>query len=105
MIPCRLIYNRTTMAHLAKSARDFRNYDAEPSGYVREFYRKNHQNQTLAFVKEKKAQYLSLDRETMTVWEMLAHPTDIADESDPYTTSTQTTHALQTAEAPRPANQ
>jgi len=56
------------MAQLAKSAKQFRNYDAEPSGYVREFYRKNHQRQTLAFVREKKGQYLSLDRERMTVW-------------------------------------
>ena len=93
------------MAQLAKSAKDFRNYDAEPSGYVREFYRKNHQNQTLAFVKEKKAQYLSLDREKMTVWEMLAHLNDIVDESDPDTNFTQTDHALQTAEAARQANQ
>jgi len=93
------------MAQLAKSAKDFRNYDAEPSGYVREFYRKNHQNQTLAFVKEKKAQYLSLDREKMTVWQMLAHLNDIVDESDPDTSFTQTDHALQTAEAARQANQ
>ena len=89
------------MAQLAKSPKDFRNYDAEPSGYVREFYRKNHQNQTLAFVKQKKAEYLTLDREKMTVWEMLAHLNDIVDESDPDTNFTQTDHALQTAEAAR----
>src|SRR6266849_2332059 len=94
-----------TMAQLAKSAKQFRNYDAEPSGYVREFYRKNHQNQTLAFVKEKKAQYLALDREKMTVWEMLAQLNDIVDESDPDTSFNQTDHALQTAEAARSAKQ
>ena len=93
------------MAHLAKSAKDFRNYDAEPSGYVKSFYRRNHANQTLAFVQEKKAQYLTLDREKMTVWQMLAHLNDIVDESDPDTSFTQTDHALQTAEAARDAKQ
>ena len=93
------------MAQLAKAAKDFRNYDAEPCGYVREFYRKNHQNQTLAFVQKKKAEYLGLDRETMTVWEMLAHLNDIVDESDPDTSFTQTDHALQTAESARQAKQ
>jgi len=90
---------------MGKPAAAFRNYAEEPTGYVEQFYRKNHQHQTLAFVKEKKAQYLSLDREKMTVWEMLAHLNDIVDESDPDTSFTQTDHALQTAEAARQANQ
>src|SRR5258708_19106613 len=93
------------MAQLAKSAREFRNYDAEPSGYVREFYRKNHQHQTLAFVREKKGQYLSLDRQRMTVWEMLEHLHDIDDESHPGTSFTHPDHALHTAEAARNAEQ
>src|SRR5258708_39610606 len=94
-----------TMAQLAKSAKDFRNYDAEPSGYVTEFYRRNHQHQTLAFVQEKKAQYLTLNREQMTVWEMLAHLNDIVDERDPVTSFTQTDHELKTAESARGVNQ
>src|SRR5262245_52975802 len=90
---------------MAKLAKDFRNYDAEPTGYVREFYKKNHAHQTYRFVQDKKLQYLTLDREQMTVWEMLDHLDDIVDESDPDTTFTQTDHALQTAEAARKANQ
>ena len=90
---------------IGKPAQDFRNYDDEPTGYVREFYRKNHANQTVDFVRQKKAQYLTLDRERMTVWEMMDYLNDIVDESDPDTTFTQTDHALQTAEAARRANQ
>ena len=88
-----------------KAPQAFRNYDAEPTGYVREFYRRNHQHQTLAFVHQKKAQYLTLDRKRMKVWEMLEYLNDIVDESDPDTTFTQIDHALQTAEAARHANQ
>jgi inositol oxygenase len=90
---------------MGKLAKEFRNYEAEPTGYVREFYRKNHACQTYDFVREKKRQYLTLDRERMTVWEMLEHLNDLVDESDPDTTFTQTDHALQTAEAARHASQ
>ena len=90
---------------MGKLAKEFRNYDAEPTGYVREFYRKNHANQTVDFVRQKKAEYLTLNRERMTVWEMMDYLNDIVDESDPDTTFTQTDHALQTAEAARNANQ
>jgi inositol oxygenase len=90
---------------IGKAAHEFRNYAAEPTGYVEQFYRKNHQNQTLDFVTKKKAEYLGLDRERMTVWEMLEHLNDVVDESDPDTNFTQMDHALQTAEAARRANQ
>jgi inositol oxygenase len=88
-----------------KAPKDFRNYDAQPSWYVREFYRLNHANQTLAFVEQKKAEYLTLARKRMTVWEMLEYLNDIVDESDPDTSVTQIDHALQTAEAARNAKQ
>ena len=90
---------------IGKAAEEFRNYTAQPGGYVEQFYRRNHANQTLAFVEEKKRQYLALDRERMTAWEMLEYLNDIVDESDPDTTFTQMDHALQTSEAARGANQ
>jgi len=90
---------------LQKAPSEFRNYADEPTGYVREFYRKNHQHQTFDFVQRKKAEYLTLDRKRMTVWEMLEYLNDIVDESDPDTDFTQIDHALQTAEAARRANQ
>lgn len=90
---------------LPKAPSDFRNYAAEPTGYVREFYRRNHEHQTFDFVQRKKREYLTLDRRRMTVWEMLEYLNDIVDESDPDTDFTQIDHALQTAEAARAANQ
>ncbi len=90
---------------IGKAAEEFRNYTKSPGGYVEQFYRKNHTNQTLAFVEQKKAEYLPLDRERMTVWQMLEHLNDLVDESDPDTEFTQVDHALQTAEAARRANQ
>ena len=90
---------------IGKPAAAFRNYEAEPTGYVEQFYRRNHTHQTLDFVLGKKAEYLGLNRERMTVWEMLAHLNDVVDESDPDTDFTQMDHALQTAEAARRANQ
>src|SRR5437867_11265621 len=85
--------------------KEFRNYAADPSGYVTAFYRQHHASQTFAFVQQKKAQYLTLDRRRMTVWETLDYLNDIVDESDPDTDFTQIDHALQTAEAARRANQ
>ncbi len=90
---------------IGKPAAAFRNYAEEPTGYVEQFYRRNHENQTLDFVLQKKAEYLPLNREKMTVWEMLEHLNDVVDESDPDTNFTQMDHALQTAEAARRANQ
>src|SRR5262245_64330600 len=88
-----------------KAAHEFRNYDAEARDTVRTFYQLNHANQTLQFVEGKKAQYLTLDRERLTVWEMLDYLNDLVDDSDPDTSFTQIDHALQTAEAARAANQ
>ena len=88
-----------------KAPEEFRNYAAESRDCVKEFYRLNHTNQTVDFVKRKKAQYLTLDRKRMKVWEMLEFLNDIIDDSDPDTSVTQIDHALQTAEAARRAKQ
>ena len=37
---------------IGKAAEEFRNYTKSPGGYVEQFYRKNHTNQTLAFVEQ-----------------------------------------------------
>ena len=81
-----------------KRPQDFRNYAAEARDCVKEFYELNHANQTLDFVLQKKALYLTLDRERMTVWEMLEYLNDLVDDSDPDTNFTQIDHALQPAE-------
>ena len=88
-----------------KTAHEFRNYTAEARDAVKTFYELNHANQTLRFVEQKKSQYLTLDRKTLRVWDMLEYLNDIVDDSDPDTAFTQIDHALQTAEAVRAANQ
>ena len=86
----------------SKSGDQFRDCEhARPA--AEEFYRLNHRRQTFAFVLAKKAEYLSLSRKRMTVWEALEFLNTL--DSDPDIDVTQIEHALQTAEAIRAANQ
>jgi inositol oxygenase len=79
----------------------FRQYPRE--GPVYEFYRENHARQTLAFVLEKKKEFLGLERRTMPVWEAMEYVDTLVDESDPDTRRSQIEHLVQTAEAIRAA--
>ncbi|WP_437486731.1 inositol oxygenase family protein [Sorangium sp. So ce1014] len=79
----------------------FRDYRAEARPSVKEFYRLNHEGQTLAFVQEKERQYLGLDRRRMGMWEVLELLDQVVDDSDPDTELSQIAHALQSAEAAR----
>jgi inositol oxygenase len=90
---------------MGKHPGGFRNYEAEERPTVREFYRLNHRHQTLDFVKQKKAQYLTLDRRKMSVWGALEYLNTLVDDSDPDLDLTQIDHALQTAESIRHARQ
>jgi inositol oxygenase len=80
---------------------DFRNYAEGAPARVKAFYRENHARQTLAFVLERKAEYLPLRRARMGVWEAMAQLDSLVDESDPDLDIPQIHHALQTAEALR----
>src|SRR3984957_7166385 len=80
---------------------EFRKYTDETPPVVREFYRLNHTYQTRDFVREKKRQYLSLDRRRMGIWEALEYLNTLVDDSDPDTALSQIEHCLQTAEAVR----
>lgn len=84
-----------------KGASAFRDYRAEARPSVKELYRLNHEGQTLAFVLEKKRQYLGLDRRRMGMWEVLELLDQVVDDSDPDTELSQIAHALQSAEAAR----
>ena len=68
---------------------------------VRNFYRNNHQHQTLEFVRAKKAQWLGFDQRVMTPWAALEFLNTLVDESDPDIELPQISHLLQTAEAIR----
>jgi inositol oxygenase len=84
-----------------QTAAGFRDYSAGAPARVRELYRENHARQTLDFVLAKKAEYLSLRRARMSVWEAMAQLEALVDESDPDLDLPQIQHALQTAEAMR----
>jgi inositol oxygenase len=86
----------------AEAARSgFRDFErARPS--VREFYRRNHEGQTVDFVRAKREEYLPPRRLRMGVWQAIDRLSEIVDESDPdLETASQIDHAVQTAEALR----
>lgn len=79
----------------------FRDYNAQARPCVQEFYRQNHRNQTVEFVRQKRRQYLKLDKRTMGVWEAMEFLNELVDDSDPDIDLPQIEHLLQTAEAIR----
>jgi inositol oxygenase len=85
----------------AKKTAEFRNYEADARPTVREFYRQNHRYQTLDFVRQKKREYLSLDKRRMGIWEAMEFLNTLVDDSDPDTDLSQIEHLMQTAEAIR----
>src|ERR1700757_671605 len=52
-----------------KSESEFRQYDAEAKPRVAEFYRLNHEKQTVDYVLGKEKQYFGLTRGQKSVWE------------------------------------
>jgi inositol oxygenase len=91
-------------AHSAsKSESDFRDYRQNVRPGVVEFYRLNHAHQTLDFVRSKKAEYLTLSRRRMGIWEAMAYLNTLVDDSDPDTELSQIEHLMQCAEAIRAA--
>jgi inositol oxygenase len=84
-----------------KPSRKFRDYRAEARPSVKEFYRLNHANQTLDFVRSRKRRFLKLDRSRMTIWQAMEFLNTLVDDSDPDTDLTQIEHLMQTAEAIR----
>ena len=84
-----------------KSQEEFRVYDATATPAVAEFYRLNHENQTLEYVLEKEKTYFSLNKGQKTVWEAAEYLNTLVDDSDPDTDLTQIEHLLQTSEAIR----
>ncbi|PHS00309.1 MAG: inositol oxygenase [Blastopirellula sp.] len=81
-----------------KKQSEFRNYQDPARDSVKEFYRLNHVNQTVEFVKQKRAEYLGLNKRKLGVWQALEHLNTLVDDSDPDTDLPQIAHAMQTAE-------
>jgi inositol oxygenase len=84
-----------------KTEEQFRNYAQDANPNVTEFYRQNHQFQTLDFIRAKKAEYCGLTRGKKSIWEMAEYLNTLVDDSDPDTDLTQIEHLLQTSEAIR----
>jgi inositol oxygenase len=84
-----------------KTEDEFRNYKEDANPTVTEFYRQNHEHQTLDFVLAKKAEYGGLTRGKKSIWEMADYLNTLVDDSDPDTDLTQIEHLLQTSEAIR----
>jgi len=82
---------------------EFRQYGDGVRPVVREFYRLNHTNQTLAFARQKRAQWLGRNYAEAGIWEMMELLNTLVDDSDPDTDLSQIEHNLQTAEAIRVA--
>jgi inositol oxygenase len=79
----------------------FRDYRENVRDGVREFYRLNHANQTLAFVLAKKREYFGKTKRVMTIWEAMEFLNTLVDDSDPDTELSQIEHLMQTSEAIR----
>jgi inositol oxygenase len=84
-----------------KAQSEFRQYDATADPGVAEFYRINHEKQTLAYTLAKEKEYFVLNRGKKSIWEAADYLNTLVDDSDPDTDLTQTEHLLQTSEAIR----
>jgi len=65
-----------------KMREQFRDYDSDARPSVREFYRLNHQGQTLEFVRRKRKEHLGLNRCEMGIWEMAEYLNQLVDDSE-----------------------
>jgi inositol oxygenase len=84
-----------------KTKEKFRNYKEPARDTVKEFYRLNHKFQTYEFARQKKDEYLKLDKKEMSLWEAVEYLNTLIDDSDPDIDLDQTQHLLQTSEAMR----
>jgi len=86
----------------SKSKEQFRNYkDSKRQERVSTFYKQQHTNMTLEFVKGMEEKWGTYDHGEMGIWEALEMLNSLVDDSDPDTDLSQLQHALQTAEAIR----
>ena len=83
----------------------YRDYSESTPDHVREFYRLNHQFQTVELGEQKRDQFLNYAHANMGIWDALELLNTVVDESDPDTELSQIQHCLQTSEAIRAADQ
>ena len=84
------------------STKTFRNYDSSTTPpRVVNFYKEQHEKQTVSSVIEKRNKFSLLNQAKMSVWDALELLNTLVDNSDPDTELSQIEHCLQTAEALR----
>ncbi|MEQ9410897.1 MAG: inositol oxygenase family protein [Fuerstiella sp.] len=79
----------------------FRDYSQNTRDGVTEFYRQNHQRQTVEFARTIRQRYLPPRTRQMSLWEAMEYLNQLIDDSDPDIELPQIAHAMQTAEAIR----
>ncbi|MEZ6127987.1 MAG: inositol oxygenase family protein [Planctomycetaceae bacterium] len=79
----------------------FRDYSDNTRDGVKEFYRLNHQLQTVAFNRAIREKYVPPKTRQMGIWQAMDYLNQLVDDSDPDTELPQVAHAMQTAEAIR----
>jgi len=83
-----------------KDKTKFRQYE-EACDRVKNFYREQHEKQTVAYNLKARNDFKSKTRAKMTIWEAMEKLNTLIDESDPDTSLSQIEHLLQSAEAIR----
>jgi len=83
-----------------KDKTQFRNYE-DACDRVKNFYKEQHEKQTVAFNLKARNDFKFKTRAEMTIWEAMEKLNTLIDESDPDTSLSQIEHLLQAAEAIR----
>jgi len=83
-----------------KDKTQFRNYE-EACDRVKNFYKEQHEKQTVAYNLRARHQFHYTTRATMSIWEAMEKLNELIDDSDPDTSLSQIEHLLQAAEAIR----
>ncbi len=83
-----------------KDKAQFRMYE-NACDRVKDFYREQHEKQTVAYNLKARNDFRSRTRAEMTIWEAMEKLNTLIDESDPDTSLSQIEHLLQSAEAIR----
>jgi inositol oxygenase len=92
--------NEKSEFDLEKDKTKFRQYE-EACDRVKNFYREQHEKQTVSFNLKARSDFKSKTRAEMTIWEAMEKLNTLIDESDPDTSLSQIEHLLQSAEAIR----
>ncbi|KAG9654912.1 DUF706-domain-containing protein, partial [Aureobasidium melanogenum] len=83
-----------------KDKEQFRNYE-DACDRVKNFYKEQHEKQTVAYNLRARNRFHSKTRAEMTIWQAMERLNRLIDESDPDTSLSQIEHLLQSAEAIR----